>query len=337
MRASGSGTIRSRRLSARSVLAAALLAGAVTFSHAVAAQGWVPQRHVEFIAPVGAGGAMDTFTRTLERIAREYKFIPVTSNVVNRAGGEHAVAYNYLHQRAGDPHFLSTTSPVLLANHITGANPLTYTDMTPISSIMSEYYLFVVRGDSPIKTAKDLIEGLAQRPDAFSMAGGNQPQRMAIGAVIMAAKADPKRAKIVTISGAKTSLTVAGGHVDVGVAAPGQALTLIEGGHLRPVAVSGSKRLGGPLAQVPTWTELGYKDATIETFRAVIAPKDLTPAQVAFWEGVMQRIVETEDFRKMAEKLQWVVTYRNAAETRKFMEEEYAQMKRLMTFMGIIK
>lgn len=309
----------------------------IALAHAAAAQGWVPERHVEFIVPAGVGGAMDTFTRTVEQLARDHKLVPVSTGVVNRAGGEHAIAYNYINQRAGDPHFLSTTSPVLLANHISGVLPLTYTDVTPIAILMSEYYLFVVRGDSPIKTAKDLVEAVAQRPDSVSLAGGNLPQRMAIGKVLLAANADVKRVRIVTISGAKTSLTVAGGHVDVGVAAPGQALSLIDSGHLRAIAVSGPKRLGGKLAAVPTWVELGYKDAATETWRAVIAPKGLTPAQIAFWEGVMRRVVESEEFRKIAEKHQWDVTFRGAAEARKFMEDDYAQWKRVMTYMGIVK
>ncbi len=312
-------------------------AAGIAWSHTVSAQGWLPQRHVEFIVPAGAGGAMDTFTRSVEQLARDYKLVPVSTAVVNRAGGEHAVAYNYLHQRAGDPHFLSTTSPVLLANHISGVLPLTYTDVTPIAILMSEYYLFLVRGDSPIKTAKDLVEALGQRPDAVSLAGGNLPQRMAIGKVLLAANADAKRVRIVTISGAKTSLTVAGGHVDVGVAAPGQALSLIESGHLRPIAVSGPKRLGGTLAAVPTWVELGYKDATTETWRGIIAPKGLTPEQIAYWEGVMRRIVDSEEFRKNAERHQWDVTFRGAAEARKFMEDDYAQWKRVMTYMGVVK
>lgn len=309
----------------------------IAFPHAAAAQGWAPQRHVEFIAPAGAGGAMDSFTRTVEQLARELKLVPVSSGVVNRAGGEHAVAYHYLQQRAGDPHVLSTTSPVLLANHISGILPLTYTDVTPVASLMSEYYLFLVRGDSPIKTAKDLVEVLGQRPDSVSLAGGNLPQRMAIGKVLLAANADIKRARIVTISGAKTSITVAGGHVDIGVAAPGQALSLIESGHLRAVAVSGPRRLGGALAEVPTWAELGHKDATTETWRAVIAPKGITPAQIAYWEGVLRRVVESEEFRKMAERNQWDVTFRGAAEARKFMEDDYAQLKRVMTYMGVVK
>jgi putative tricarboxylic transport membrane protein len=321
----------------RSIGSIACALAASLFSIIASAQAWTPQRHVEFIAPAGAGGAMDSFTRTVEQFARQLKLVTASTSVVNKAGGEHAVAYSYLHQKAGDPHVLVLCSPVLLTNHISGVLPITYTDFTPISMMMSEYYLFVVKADSPYKTPKDLIEALRQRPESISFAGGNLPQRMAIAAVLLSANADMKRARIVTISGAKTSLTVAGGHVDVGVAAPGQALGMIEGGNLRALAVSAPKRLGGPLASVPTWVEAGYKEAQTESWRAMIAPKGLTAAQIKYWEEVMRSVNESPEMRAVAEKQQWDLDYLGAAETRKFMEEDYARLKRLMAFMGVIK
>jgi putative tricarboxylic transport membrane protein len=300
-------------------------------------QGWTPQRNVEFIVPAGAGGAMDTFTRTVEALAREQKMLPVSSAVLNKAGGEHAVAYNYLHQKAGDPHVLVLCSPVLLTNHISGVLPVTHSDFTPIAMIMSEYYLFVVRPDAPFKTPHDLVSTITQRPDSISLAGGNLPQRMAIGMVFQAAKGDFKRAKVVTIAGAKTSLNVAGGHVDVGVAAPGQALPLIDGGKLRALAVGAPRRLGGTLAAVPTWAEAGYKDMVTGSWRAIIAAKNLTPAQIAYWEGVMRRVATSAEMRAMADKQQWDLEYLSAADTRKDLEADYERLKRVMAFMGIVK
>ena len=320
----------------RSLLPVCIAAG-MALSQSAAPQAWAPQRHVEFIVPAGAGGAMDTFTRAVESLARELKAMPVSTAVVNKAGGEHAVAYNYLHQKAGDPHVVVLCSPVLLTNHISGVLPVTYADFTPIAMMMSEYYMFVVRADSQFKTPKDVIETITQRPDSISLAGGNLPQRMAIGTIFLAANADIKRAKIVTISGAKTSLNVAGGHVDVGVAAPGQALPLIEGGKLRALAVGSPKRLGGKLASVPTWVETGFKDVHTGSWRAIIAAKSLTPGQIAFWEGVMQRVAQSSEMRALADRHQWDIEFMGAAETRKDMEADYDRLKRVMTFMGIVK
>src|SRR5262245_38984677 len=107
----------------RVLAAAAMIATAVV----AAAQAWVPQRHVELIAPNAPGGAMDSTARIVQRQWQDRKLLPVSSAVVNRAGSEHALAYTYLSQRTGDPHFLSLASPVLLANHLAGRLSVTYT------------------------------------------------------------------------------------------------------------------------------------------------------------------------------------------------------------------
>ncbi len=88
-----------------------------TLGAPVHAQTWQPQRHVEISSPGGAGGALDTTARITEKLMQEMKLLPVSSAVVNRSGGEHAMAYNHIRQRTGDPHQLSFASPVLLANH----------------------------------------------------------------------------------------------------------------------------------------------------------------------------------------------------------------------------
>ena len=69
----------------------------------------------------------------------------------------------------------------------------------------------------------------------------------------------------------------------------------------------------------------------------MIAPKDITAAQIIYWEGVLRRVTESEEFRRIAERNQWDVAFRDAAQTRKFMEADYAQMKRVMTYLGVVK
>jgi putative tricarboxylic transport membrane protein len=87
---------------------------------------------------------------------------------------------------------------------------------------------------------------------------------------------------------------------------------------------------------VPTWAELGYK-ASSETWRAVIAPKGITPAQIAYWEGTLRKVTENEEFRRSVEKNLSEVVFRGAAETRSHMESEYEQSKSVMRYLGLIK
>jgi putative tricarboxylic transport membrane protein len=318
--------------SSRSLLLWWWLAAGLALSQGVAAQAWTPQRNVELIAPNAAGGSLDASARLIQQLWQ----IPVSSTVVNRAGGEHAIAYTYLSQRNGDAHLLSLASPVLLSNHLTGRAQVTYTDVTPIATLITEYYLFVVRADSPLKSGRDMIDALKKSPDSLALSISTIATRMAVGNVLQAANIDLKTVKMVVLDGGKQSLSVLGGHVDVGLGPPVQFLPLLESGKLRAIAVTAPRRLGGALATVPTWTELGVKAPT-ETWRAVIAPKGITPAQIAYWEGVLRKVSENDEFRKSVEKNLSEVAFRGAAETRSHMEAEYEQSRGVMRYLGLIK
>jgi len=301
------------------------------------AQGWVPQKHVELIAPNAPGGAMDSTARIVQRLWQDLKLLPVSSAVVNRAGGEHAIAYTYLSQRTGDPHYLSLASPVLLNNHLAGRLSVTYTDVTPIATVMTEGYVFVVRADSPFKTGRDFVEAVKARPDSLSISVSTVQTRIANGLVMQAAGIDIKPLKMVVLEGGKQVAAVLGGHVDVAIGSAVGFLPQVEAGTVRVIAVTSPKRLTGVLSTAPTWNELGTKAGTYETWRAVLAPKGVTPAQIAYWEDVMRKVAASEEFRKSAERVQGEAIFRNAADTRKSMEAEYQQAKTVMTYLGLVK
>lgn len=302
-----------------------------------AAQGWTPQRHVELIAPNAPGGAMDSTARIVQRLWQELKLLPVSSSVVNRSGGEHALAYTYLSQRTGDPHFLSLASPVLLGNHLAGRLSVTYTDVTPIATIMTEAYVFAVRADSPFKSGRELVEALKARPDSLSISVSTIQTRIANGLVLQSAGIDIKPVKVVVLEGGKQVVALLGGHVEVAVGSAVGFLPQVESGTVRVIAVTAPKRLAGVLSTAPTWAELGHKTATYETWRAILAPKGITPAQIAYWEEVMRKVAASDEFRKSAERNQGEVIFKNAADTRKHMEVEYEQAKNVMTYLGLIK
>jgi len=309
----------------------------LAFAPAAVAQGWVPQRNVEFIVPGGAGGNLDAVARSVERLWQELKLVPVSSAVVNRPGGQQAVAYGYINQRAGDPHILGLATPVLLTSHLTGMLPLNYTDLTPIAFLLTDNYIFSVPVDSPIKTGKDFVEALKKRPDSLSIAVGSLTHRIAIGLVLHSANVDIKPVKIVALTSGTQATSVAGGHVDMVVTGLVQTLPHLESGKLRAIAVSSPKRMGGALASTPTWEELGYKRGTYQTWRGVVAAKGITSAQIAYWEGVLRQVTESEEFRKLAERNQWDVAFKGSAEMAKLIAAEYADTRSVMTYLGLIK
>ena len=327
------------QLTHRHLATAVLLAAALCVLGAANAQGWVPERHVELTVPGGAGGSLDGTARAVQRLWQELKLVPVASTVMNRGGGGHAIGYEYVRQRTGDAHQLGLATDMLMTGHIAGYMPFTYTDVTPIAFLLTEYVAFAVRADSPIRTGRDLVEAIKKNPAALSFAMGaarGGTYHLALGVPLHAAGVDMKPVRMAFFTGGGQITQLLGGHVDVAVGGLASAAPHAESGKLRIVAVSAPKRIGGALASVPTWEEMGLK-GTYGSHRSIFAPKGVTPEQIAYWEGVLRRVAESEEFRKAAEKNQWDVTFKGSAETRQLMQAEYGQLKGLMAYLGLIK
>ena len=310
------------------------------FAGAAGAQGWNPQRNVEVIVPSTAGGSLDTTGRMVTKLWTDLKLLPVSSSISNRGGGGHAVAYNFLAQRAGDPHTMAVTSMTLLANHINGHIPLTYTDFTPLAVLLTEYIAIAVRADSPLKTGKDFIEAMKKAPASLSLALSSAPggtHHMSFGLPLLSGGVDMGKVKLVTFTSSSEAVTaLLGGHVDVISAGTVNVAPFVASGKLRTLAVSAPKRMSGPLAAAPTWPELGYK-GVMENWRGIIGAKNITAEQTAFWENVFRRITASDEFRNYAEQNQWEITFRGAADSRKFMAEQYDELKGVMTYLGMTK
>ncbi|HEX6064308.1 MAG TPA: tripartite tricarboxylate transporter substrate binding protein, partial [Longimicrobiales bacterium] len=266
---------------------------AIFFATVADAQGWKPERNVELIVPASAGGSLDTTGRTVQRLWDELKLLPVSSTVANRSGGGHAVAYNFLNQRVGDPHYMSITSSTLHTSNINGRTPLSYRDFTPLTVLLTEYIAFAVRADSPLKTGKDLIEALRRNPGSLSIAlssalGGTH--HISLGLPLQSAKIDMAQSKLVAFNSTGEAVTaLLGGHVDVMNGGTVQIAPHVESGKMRVLAVTSAKRLPGPLSVAPTWPELGYK-GVFENWRGVIGTKGMTAEQIGFWENAFRRI-----------------------------------------------
>jgi putative tricarboxylic transport membrane protein len=301
-------------------------------------KGWQPHQNVALIVPSTAGGSLDHVGRTIQRMWDQQKLLPTSSTIVNMGGAGHALAYNFLTARAGNPLFLSITSSNLHVSHINGRYPLSYRDFTPVAVMLTEYIAIAVRADSPLKTGKDLVEALREDPRKYSLAissavGGTH--HISFGLPLQSGKVDMNKTRLVAFTSTGEGVTaLLGGHVDVLSGGTVQIAPHVASGRMRVLAVSSPKRMTGVLASAPTWPEQGYKGA-LENWRGVIGAKGITPAQIAYWDGVFGKIAASPEFKEQADKNQWEISYKNSAETAKFFASEYADLKSVMDFLGL--
>jgi putative tricarboxylic transport membrane protein len=303
-----------------------------------AAQPWKPERNIEIVVNSGAGGAADRQSRLVQKMLQALPGMPAIT-VVNRAGGGGVVALTFMTQHPGDAHYISVLSTAILTNHLVGTSKLGFRDVTPLNIVMREYITATVRTESPITDAKDLIARLQKNPASvtfgFATARGNQ-NHIVIGMLARAAGVDPKAVKTVVFpSGAAGLTAVLGGHVDLLVGTPGTALTQAGSGKARIIGVTAPTRQAGRLADVPTFRDQGI-DAVYYAWRGFLAPKDVTPAQVAFWEQAFEKISQAESWKQDLERNAWTEDLRNSAQTRKHLESEHEMLGKMLVELGVI-
>lgn len=302
-----------------------------------AAQAWKPEKPVELVVSSSPGGSNDRIARVIEQIAREQKLIPVSMSVLNKAGGNQTLSRTYINQNPGDGHFLDIGNPTLIANTISGLQQ--YTDFTPIALMVNEYTAFSVRADSPITNARELVEQIRKDPNSVAIGVSNRggTNHLSMSLLARAAGIDPKSLKVVVFKTNAEGLTgVMGGHIQVVASAVGTGTRAMASGKTRIVSVTAPQRMGGRLAEVPTLREQGY-DVSLSNWRAIIGPKGLQPAQIAFWEQVLAGVIATSEWKEILAKQYWDGNFLRSAEFGAYMKKEFEQTRALMTELGLAK
>jgi putative tricarboxylic transport membrane protein len=304
------------------------------------AQGWAPQKNVELVVPNPPGGSNDKTARTVERILTANKLLSSTLTVVNKAGGGGSIAYTYVQQHAGDPHYLVVAGPALLTNHITGASKLHHSDLTPIASLFDDYTAFAVTPGGNLATGKDLVARLRKDPKSvtigFSPLLGSH-NHIAAGLLMKAAGGNVRDLKVVAYKGSADAVpNLMGGHIDMMTTAAGNVAGHVASGKLRVIAITAPQRLGGALSQVPTWKEQGM-DVVFGAWRAIFAPKGLTPQQIAYWEGVLKKATEAPEWKDDLEKNYWANVFVSGERFGKELEQDYSAMKTVLVELGLAR
>ena len=304
------------------------------------AQAWKPSQPVEIIVNCAPGCGPDKMGRVMQRIFQASHLVDTAISIQNKTGGGGAVAQTYLNQFAGNGHYLFHTGKSVLTTHAMGRSVAPYTELTPVANLFGEYIGVAVKADSPIKSGRDLIERLRKDPAAISFgiatSLGNTNHQGVAGALKKAGVDIRKTRNVVFQSGALAITAMLGGHIDAVPVSVGSWVPHMKASVVRVIAVSSAERLPGFFASIPTWREQGA-DSVVSNWRGVFGPRGMSAAQVAYWENVFQRTVETADWKNEMVVLNGLAEFMGATRLKKYLEEDYADIKAFLIELEMAK
>jgi putative tricarboxylic transport membrane protein len=314
------------------------VAAAIAVAVPCAAQAWKPEKPVEFVVLSAPGGGNDRTARLMQKIWREAKWLE-NVNVLNKPGGGGALAYTYVSQHAGDGHYIAVVRKGVLTNHILGRSTLHYTELTPLAVVANEPNAIAVRADSPTKTARDLAELLKADPQSITISVGSTrggPSHMMMVQLARLAGGDARRLKVVTFSGSAESVTnLLGGHIQVISSSVDALVPHHKSGTMRILGIATARRPAA-LPGVSTFREQGY-DVVFGNWTAIMGPKGLAPAQIAYWEDLLERTFKHPAWQGMIEADALEADFRKSQPMRELLARDDELERRMLVELGMVK
>ena len=298
-----------------------------------------PERPVLMVVAGNPGGGLDLTGRALEQTMLQTRLQPTGFVLKHMGGAGGNLAKTYVHQRSGDSYTLYVESNRVYVNKLVGTTKLDYHDLTPIARLTTEYLVWVVRADSPYKSAKEILDKLKADPGSVVFGVGTVPSndQMNILRPALAYGVDPKQIKIVPFkSGGDLMIQLLGGHIPVISTGLSEAIEQVKAGRARVLTVSSPKPLAGELAGVATWRSMGIP-VEILHWRGLFAPPKTPASTVKYWDQTLAKMVKTDAWRNMLDKFGWFDAYASSARFRKDLEGETKVYAEILTKLGMAK
>ncbi len=262
----------------RSMICAALFAN-------VAYAAYPADKQVKIIAAFSPGSATDIIARIVGEELRSEMGAAVL--IENKPGAQGVIGTDYAIKQPADGYTLTISSASLNSINPGLMKNLPYhavTDFSHIIRLTTMPVLLLVKADGPYKTVQDLVA--AGKGGKLNYGYGSPGGRVSAVAFNSTAKFDAVGAGYKSQPQALTDL--AGGIVDYVLADSSVATTLMKGNRIKALAVSAPQRLAD-WKEVPTFTEVGYKDYDLVVWVGLAGPAGMPKEVVERINGVLAR------------------------------------------------
>lgn len=282
---------------------ASLAAGLLAAPAVLRAQGPWPDRPVRLIVPFGAGGAIDTLSRT---VANAFPSVAGGQTLVveNRAGAGGTIAGQFVAQQRPDGTTLMMAD--LGANAIgRELNPrLPYDPMTaftPICHLVNLPLVLAAPASLPANDAPSLF-ALARERGEMPYAHPGVGYVGHLAHELMIRRAGVRMVAVPYRSGAEMLRSLVAAETTCGILTVSTTLPMIREGRVKALAVLSPE----PVPQLPGVRPLAetLPGVVASVWHGIVAPAGMAPDLVGQINAVFNRILEREEVRRSVEEVQ---------------------------------
>ena len=288
-----------------------------------------PTRTVRIVVAFPAGGPTDFVARL---IADKLK-AQLGQNVIveNKPGANGAIGAEYVARSEADGHllFLTTVGAVAITPHLSKPNYDTLRDFAPVTLVVRNTTMLVVKPEAPVNSAKELAALAKDKPNAIPFASTGSGSMPHLALELFQSAAGVKFLHV-PYRGAAPALTdLLGGQVQALFADAPVLLAHIKGGKLKPLGAASAMR-NAALADVPTLAEQGFADTSADNWYGLLAPAKTPAAVVAKLHDAVVAALDVPDVREKLVQSGAIPSPMSSAEFGRLLADELARWGRVV-------
>ena len=293
-----------------------------------------PNKPIQIIVPVAAGGGTDLLARTLGQKVSEVLGQPVI--IDNRLGAGGNIGVEFVAKAKPDGYTL-LVSPGTIATNVAVYRKLPYDllkDFQTITLVGQTGSVLVVHPSVKANNLREFVDLAKASPGElnYGSAGMGSPQHLHAEFFNQLAGAKTNHIPYKGQSQAMNDLV--GGQIAYMFSPIQNALPYIQQGRIRALAVAASQR-NPNLPNVPSLAESGYKGVDLANWFAVYAPAGTPPAIVKKINAAFVQVGKSPEMKAKFEKLGFEPFFTTPEAGTDFMRAELVRWARVAAYAGI--
>jgi tripartite-type tricarboxylate transporter receptor subunit TctC len=259
------------RRHAITAITAAVTAGLLPLTAALAQQGTWPERPIRIVVPYGAGGSVDAIGRTLAQELSSRLGQPVV--VENRVGAGSNVGSTFVAKAPPDGYTLLLTSPGNAVN-VTLFKQMPYdvkTELTQVAVVGRAPGILLVRPDFPANNVKELVAMAKKEPGKLNFGSGGPGSSEHLAGEMFKTLAGIDMTHVPYKGGAAVINDILAGQIQVFFTNQANVIGQIKGNRVKVLGVASNQR-SALVPNVPTFAEQGYPEQQVSVWWGIAAP-----------------------------------------------------------------
>jgi tripartite-type tricarboxylate transporter receptor subunit TctC len=256
--------------------------------------------------------------------------------VDNKAGGGGIIGFGEVARQPADGHtlmfpsILAVTNPALMPNYPFDIGR----DFSAVTVVGFIPHALVVRPNFPAKDLAELIAMAKAKPNEIAYGSSGNGTSAHLAGAMFASRADI-RVTHVPYRGAGPALQdLLGGQIQYMFLDMSSALSLIQAGKLRPLAVAPARRFQG-LPDVPTLAEQGFPGFDIRAWYGLLVRSGTPPATIERLHAEVKTALDSREVRELFKAQGIEPSGMPPAEFQQLIKTDLAQWKRTIEQLGI--